>query len=108
MKSREKLETYSVQAARAMSQRDPTIRAAIIFGPENPLKDSSKARVRLFEKVGDADKYLRQLLVMFEEDGWVKVWGAFKYGAFELERDGRKKYIGIDKRATPRPSATIE
>lgn len=97
MKPRDKLEVFSVRAARKLIARDKTIRAAVLFGPDIPLSENASTRVRLFERVGDADKFLRSMLASKEEDGWVKRWGALKYGAFSLERDGKKFHIALDK-----------
>lgn len=98
MNPRDKLEAFSVTAAARVIKSDPTVRAAVMWGPSKPLMDSARTRVRLFERVGDADEHLRAIIEKHEEAGWVKVWGALKYGAFEFERDGAKQYVHLSKR----------
>lgn len=99
MKSQDKLEVFSVRAARRLVAKDKTIKASVMFGPDIPLGESASTRVRLFERVGDADKFFRMKLAAKQEAGYVKKWGALKYGAFDLEREpGEHWYIALDKR----------
>jgi hypothetical protein len=101
MNPRDRFEVFTVAAAHKAIEHDSSIRAAVMFGPDKPLMTpdgSPRTRVRLFDRVGEADDFLRAFVEAREEEGWVKVWGALKYRAFEFERDDHSLFVAMQKK----------
>jgi hypothetical protein len=83
---RDRLESFSVLAARRKIKADPTIRASVVIGTGTPVLDRRDTIVRLFEKVGEADAFFREKRQEFLDSGFEQTYGTIGRGMLGFER----------------------
>lgn len=98
MNKRDRFEAFTVTVARKMIERDPTIRAAILTSDETPILTSPTCRVRLFEKIGEAEAFLRARRDTLLDGGWTHTKGTLKNGLLVFEKGDETRAVSIDKR----------
>lgn len=98
---RDRLENFSVLAARRKIAADPTIRAGVVVGTGSPVLDRPDTIVRLFEKVGEADEFFRAKRQEFLDAGFKQTYGTIGRGMLGFERpvdDDRERWLVLDRR----------
>jgi hypothetical protein len=76
----------NVTEAREAIQKDPKLRAAVLWGPDRPLKEAPTTQVELFTTVKAATEAMN-VRKSTQEDvvGDKKAWGSLKLGVFVFE-----------------------
>ena len=86
------------KTAREVIAGNPKIKATVTEGEQFPLYNHEDSRVRLFEKVKDAETYLRRRMEALSELGYTKEWGTLQRGAFQFDKGDSKVGVVLEKR----------
>jgi hypothetical protein len=95
---RYRLEWVSVDKARKMIKSDPKIKAAVVESTGLPIMSDPFARVRLFEKIGEAEKFLRSRREHYTGLGWKQIDGALNRGLLIYADGSARRGIMLDRR----------
>ena len=102
MNPRDRLESFTVRAAKAKIARDnrsgATIRAAVVTADETPMVKSPTCRVRLFDKVGEADSFFRHTRQTLLDQGFEQTYGTVARGLLGFKKGDDERWLALDKR----------
>jgi hypothetical protein len=95
---RDRLEAFTVRAAKHRIRKDDSIRAAVLTSDETPMVKSPTCRVRLFDKVGEAEAFFRYMRQALLDQGFEQSWGTVGRGLLGFKKGDDERWLSLDKR----------